>query len=104
MCKRLPPTAVFVQSDETAVEVMNGVCRLGLTVPGDLSIAGVNDSSIAPLVRVPLTTLSLPTAEIGAWMAESVVSRVEGDSVAGETRYFPCRVVSRDSVASVEQA
>lgn len=61
-----PPTAVFAANDQMALGVMSAAAELGLSVPEDVSIIGVDDIEAAALVVPGLTTLKQPTCEIGA--------------------------------------
>lgn len=51
------PTAVLCFSDAFAAEAVRAARDLGLAVPGDLSVVGYDDSSLARLVDPPLTTV-----------------------------------------------
>lgn len=93
------PTAIFTQSDEYAAEILNGLVRHGIQCPRDMSVVGINNTRLAELVRVPLTTLALPTEDIGAWMAEVVIRQAEVPGTQAEVRYFPTRIVERESAA-----
>ena len=43
-----------------------GLRTLGLSVPEDISVVGFDDVPMAAMVAPPLTTISLPTAAVGA--------------------------------------
>lgn len=59
------PTAIFASNDEMAAGVYRAADRLGLSVPGDLSIVGFDDGPIAARLLPPLTTVRLPIRDIG---------------------------------------
>ncbi|MGN6741865.1 MAG: LacI family DNA-binding transcriptional regulator [Amnibacterium sp.] len=60
------PTAVFACSDLMAMGVYDAARRLGLRVPGDLSVVGFDDIPEAEWASPPLTTVRQPIAELGA--------------------------------------
>jgi LacI family transcriptional regulator len=60
------PTAIFAANDQMAFGVMNAATELGLSVPEDISVIGVDDIEAAALVVPGLTTMRQPTWEIGA--------------------------------------
>ncbi|WP_343528929.1 LacI family DNA-binding transcriptional regulator [Sphingomonas sp.] len=60
-----PPTAIFTFNDELAVGVMTYARELGLDVPGDLAVAGFDDSDAAMFTWPPLTTIRQPIAVMG---------------------------------------
>lgn len=59
------PTAVFVANDEMAIGALCAVKAAGLRVPDDISIIGFDDQRIANICDPGLTTIRIPTAEIG---------------------------------------
>jgi DNA-binding LacI/PurR family transcriptional regulator len=59
-------SAVLAFNDQMALGVIAGLRRLGLSVPEDISVVGFDDVPMAAMVAPPLTTISLPTAEVGA--------------------------------------
>jgi DNA-binding LacI/PurR family transcriptional regulator len=52
------PSAVFVSNDIGAIAFIEACERLGLTVPGDISVVGFDDIAIAGLRRIALTTVA----------------------------------------------
>jgi LacI family transcriptional regulator len=59
-------SAVLAFNDQMALGVVAGLRNLGLSVPEDISVVGFDDVPMAAMVAPPLTTISLPTAEVGA--------------------------------------
>ncbi len=76
-----PPTAVFAMSDELAVGVMWAARDLGLDVPEDLSIVGVDDHDVA--AAVGLTTVHQDPREQGRLAAELLLEKLSlnGDDI-----------------------
>ncbi len=62
---RTASTAVIAFNDQMALGVIAGLGRLGIAVPGDLSVVGFDDVPMAAMVAPPLTTISLPTEQAG---------------------------------------
>lgn len=74
-------------------------CRtLGLAVPRDLSIVGCGDTTMGQYVDPPLTTVSMPFAEMGATAAESLLSLISGGTVDA-LRVLPFDLIVRQSAA-----
>lgn len=65
-----PPTAICAGNDMMAVGVLKGAAELGLRVPGELSVAGFDDLTIARVVSPTLTTLAVAGYELGKQLAE----------------------------------
>ncbi len=59
------PTAVFAANDEIAIGAIQAIKQAGLKVGRDISVIGFDDQRIATLYEPPLTTIKVPTEEIG---------------------------------------
>jgi LacI family transcriptional regulator len=59
-------SAVLAFNDQMALGVVAALNGLGISVPRDLSVIGFDDVPMAAMVAPPLTTISLPTGEVGA--------------------------------------
>jgi LacI family transcriptional regulator len=59
------PTALLVINDMLAIAVMRAASDLGLTIPGDLSVAGFDDISFSSYTLPRLTTVSGKAEESG---------------------------------------
>jgi LacI family transcriptional regulator len=59
-------TAVLAFNDQMALGILAGVTNLGIGVPDDISIVGFDDVPMAAMVAPPLTTIGLPTGDVGA--------------------------------------
>jgi LacI family transcriptional regulator len=73
-------SAVMAFNDQMALGVIAGLARLGLSVPSDVSVVGIDDVPMAAMVAPPLTTIGLPTQEAGATAVRKLgdeVSRTE---------------------------
>ena len=96
------PTAIFAVTDRSATGVLLAAARLGLDVPGDLSVVGFDDQEALAANVVPaLTTLALPHAAMGERAVELLLDSLAGrrDPRAPRRQYLPCPVVSRESAA-----
>jgi DNA-binding LacI/PurR family transcriptional regulator len=70
------PTAVVAVSDEVAMGVIYAARRRGLTVPGDLSVIGVDNHELGYLFD--LTTVGQPAREQGALAATMLIEDITG--------------------------
>ncbi|MBC7297576.1 MAG: GNAT family N-acetyltransferase [Demequina sp.] len=93
------PTAIFCFNDQMAMGVYQAAQRLGLRIPSDISVIGVDDLLlIAAALDPALTTVALPHYEMGQRAVESVVALIDGAPVEGVTTQLVCRVVRRESI------
>jgi DNA-binding LacI/PurR family transcriptional regulator len=70
------PTAVVAASDEMAVGVLRAARELGLAVPEDLSVIGIDDHGLG--AYLDLTTVEHRAREVGRRAAEEVLAELAG--------------------------
>lgn len=98
LARHAPPTAVFAANDEMAVGAVRAAKMAGLRVPEDISIIGFDDQRIAALYDPPLTTVHVPTAEIG-YRAMLLLERVLNDSATDRDIVLPTKITPRGTTA-----
>lgn len=76
LARKPPPTAIFAANDDMAAGVMRVAKRLGVDIPGQLSVAGCDDNSLASQIYPSLTTIRQPLST----MAERATLALIGDS------------------------
>ena len=59
------PTAIFASNDDMAAAVVSVAHRKLLTIPGDLTVCGFDDTTLATAIWPELTTIRQPIAEMG---------------------------------------
>jgi LacI family repressor for deo operon, udp, cdd, tsx, nupC, and nupG len=74
-----PPTAVFAGNDEIAIGVIQAMKRVGLQVGRDISVIGFDDQRIASLYEPALTTIRVPTEELGYRAILLLVDELRGN-------------------------
>jgi DNA-binding LacI/PurR family transcriptional regulator len=72
------PDAIVCANDRVAARLMQSLLGLGVGIPGDVRLVGVDDLEYAGLLPVPLTTLRQPTREIGAAALAAMLDRAGG--------------------------
>lgn len=77
-----PPTAIFCANDLMAVGALEALRQLGLRVPDDVSVMGYDDQEISRHTHPPLTTLVLPSYEMGQAAVEQLL-RLAADGAGG---------------------
>ncbi|MER5578160.1 LacI family DNA-binding transcriptional regulator [Streptomyces massasporeus] len=80
------PTAVFAVNDIAAIGVLSAAEELGLRVPRDLSVVGYDNTSIARLRHVWLTSVDNSSHEVGRRAAQCLLKRFEGAGGAGRVQ------------------
>jgi LacI family transcriptional regulator len=72
----VPPSAIFCANDLMAIGALDAAVESGLSVPGDIAIVGVDDIEAASLVRPGLTTVRVPSQEIGRIAGDLLLHRI----------------------------
>jgi LacI family transcriptional regulator len=91
------PTALICGTDIQAIGALHECQALGIDVPGDLSITGFDDIEYAGVTTPPLTTVHVPTDQIGVRAAERIVALIEGKGPDAEEPLV-ANVVERGSL------
>ncbi|SFN45021.1 transcriptional regulator, LacI family [Streptomyces sp. cf124] len=95
-----PPTAIFAGADVAATGVFRAAAELGLRIPGDLSLAGYNNTSVASLAPVSLTSVDQAGAMMGETAARLLLERIENRRDRAVVMASAPHLVSRGSTAA----
>jgi DNA-binding LacI/PurR family transcriptional regulator len=94
-------TGIICGSDVLALGVIRAVRRAGLTVPGDVSVVGYDDSAWLNCTDPPLTTVRQPIESMGKAAVALLVSQMEAAVAHPEELLFEPELVVRGSTAPV---
>lgn len=100
------PTAVMASNDLTAIGAMGAIAEAGLRVPEDISVVGYDDIQLSAFTMPPLTTVSLPRAEIANAAFHALLNAMQSDApkpVAGEEHKVLPTLVIRKSTGPTPQ-
>ncbi|WP_216319683.1 LacI family DNA-binding transcriptional regulator [Deinococcus aestuarii] len=92
------PTALFVGNNEMTVGAVLALRDLGLSLPGDLSLVGFDDSRWAQTILPALTVVAQPAYDLGALACHTLLGVLEGREVPTSTRLHTT-FIERDSAA-----
>jgi LacI family transcriptional regulator len=70
-------TAIVAGNDLIALGALETLAAAGLRCPDDVSVVGINNLPLVDKLTPPLTTVSLPLAEMGALAARMLLSQIE---------------------------
>ena len=93
------PTAIFAMNDLMAAGCMHALAEAGLQIPKDMSLVGFDNREISRYLIPPLTTIALPTKEIGEKAAAIMLERLKNPKSNPESEILPCTVIVRESAA-----
>jgi DNA-binding LacI/PurR family transcriptional regulator len=91
-----PPTAILTDSDQLAIGVLGAAREIGMVVPADLSVIGMDDVPVASVVTPALTTIRQPLVEKGEAAGQILLGRRSGK----RKTVFPVELVVRGSTAA----
>jgi DNA-binding LacI/PurR family transcriptional regulator len=75
------PTAVIGYNDDVAAGLLESLASAGIRVPQDMSIVGWDDSPLARLPHLDLTTVQQDPVEMSRLAVDRSVGRLRGESV-----------------------
>ncbi|HEX2809049.1 MAG TPA: LacI family DNA-binding transcriptional regulator [Kineosporiaceae bacterium] len=93
------PTAIAAFNDRCAVGLLDGLDRAGIRVPQDVSVVGYDDSLIARLRRIDLTSVSQEAGAQARLAVSAAIERLDGDRTAPSRAVLTPRLVVRGSTA-----
>ncbi len=91
------PDALFCANDFMAIAAIDQARSLGLKVPGDLSVVGFDDASMAGWPRYSLTTIQQPVDRLVEAAVDVLISAIETPENERVIKVIPGRLVLRDS-------
>lgn len=93
------PTAIVALNDFTAVGIMRAAKELGLGIPEELSVVGIDGVSLGAQLAVALSTVMQPMEEMAIRTVEMLIARIEGgDQLPMQREEFPTCFVQRESI------
>jgi LacI family transcriptional regulator len=93
------PTAIFAANDLLALGALRAAREVGIRIPVDLSLVGINDIPLVGLLDPPLTTARVPQREMGAIAARMLIGILEHEPVAQRHVLLDAELVVRGSTA-----
>jgi len=89
------PTAIFVANDLAAIGALSALAERGIRVPEDMSVVGYDNTSLAALRHVDLTTVDQPRPDMGRTAVALVMERLAQQRTVARHLLIPPRLVVR---------
>ena len=96
------PTAIFAAGYYFALDVYTAAARAGLSIPGSLSVVGVDDPPSASHLSPALTTFRQPLIELGRLAAEGLLDLIK-DGGAHRRITLSAELIERDSCSPLRR-
>lgn len=94
------PTALFAHNDLMAIGALEAVAEAGLRCPEDISVVGYNDAPLTAHLTPPLTTVQLPSRDLGRRAGTMLLAHLDGQPEPPGTIALEPRLMIRDSVSA----
>lgn len=92
------PTAIFAMNDLMAAGCFHALSAAGLRIPQDVAVIGFDNREIARFLQPPLTTIALPSKEIGSQAALHLIDLMCNANAAARHSIIPCSIIERNSI------
>ena len=99
MARNPRPTAVLCGNDLLATGALFEAQGMGIQIPQELSICGIDNNELSREVTPALTTVDLPTLELGAVTANQIIKALEGTPIE-QTHLLPFTLLVRQSTCA----
>jgi DNA-binding LacI/PurR family transcriptional regulator len=93
------PTAVFASNDLAALGALTAFKEAGLSVPEDVSLVGYDNTYLAALGSISLTSVDQPRHEMGVLAARLLLQRIESDRTEPHLEVLKPSLVARSTSA-----
>jgi DNA-binding LacI/PurR family transcriptional regulator len=104
MLKESSADAIVCANDVTAAIVMRTLLKLGISIPEEVKIVGIDDVSYSKYLPIPLTTLHQNCDAMGAVALSAMLDRLQSPSTPPREILLSCELVVRESCGANLQA
>lgn len=95
-------TAVFCYNDEVATALILAAKENKMSIPDRLSVISIDDSPLASMSEVKLTSFSHPSYELGKTAAETIILMLK-DRKYNASQEFSTKIAERESVRDISK-
>jgi len=93
------PTAVFASNDRLAIGASHAIYEHGLSIPGDISLVGVDDIEVSQHINPPLTTVRQPLEEMARVGIELLLKLIHAEAPSNTHVSLLPTLIVRESTA-----
>lgn len=76
------PTAVICYNDMLAIGLLRALREIGIDIPGEVSVTGFDDVQSSKYAPLPLTSVRVPTRQMGKVAVELLLRQIEASGPA----------------------
>ena len=97
LAEKTRPTAIFVANDLAALGAMTAIREAGLSVPEDISVVGYDNTYLAALSSISLTSVDQPRHDMGILAARLLLERIESGRTEPRLEVLKPSLVARST-------
>jgi LacI family transcriptional regulator len=97
------PDGIVCSSDHLAIAAKRALSERGVRTPSDVAIVGCGGMEEAEYSWPPLSTIAIPTSEVGAVLWEFLAHRLEWPTDQPQSKVLQARFVARESTAGLKK-
>ncbi len=90
-------TAILAANDLTAIGAMRAMREMGIRIPQDMSIMGIDDIDMAQYMATKLTSVHIPVEEMGQLATKTLIDRINGGHTLPLKISLPFYIAERES-------
>lgn len=98
--QEIHPSAIFATNDWMAIGAMRATHELGLQIPRDLSVIGLDDIVVAAHYHPPLTTIAIPKQHLAREATELLLQQIEENQKLHSSLLVPPSLLVRQSTSA----
>lgn len=91
------PDGIFAQNDRMALGVLRAARELGIAVPEQLAVIGVDDMPLASYFDPPLSTMRQDMPAIGRAAADLLLTHIRNPKTSPQHIFIPAELITRES-------
>lgn len=95
------PDVLICANDFIAITAIKALKKINVSVPEDILICGFDDATEAKIIDPKLTTVAIPSYEMGNIAADLLLSRIRKPSTPFKTTYVKTSIKYRDSTGHI---
>jgi DNA-binding LacI/PurR family transcriptional regulator len=98
------PTAIFASNDLAAIGALGVLAEAGVKVPEEVSLVGYDNTALAGLRHINLTTIDQPRPDLGRTAVRLLLERLDGRRQSAQHILIPPTLVPRGTTAPAKSA
>lgn len=99
--RKILPDGIVAINDMLAIGIISELTRLGIKIPQDISVIGIDNMFLDTLFSPSLTSIAAPLVDMATLMVDRLVAMLNGDKIEPGEFLFKPYLVKRESVISI---